>query len=175
MTPSKYPRTIRPVIIPVGPSIAYVELTKGLYSLIDAEDVAIAEHHNWCSWVGGKSESVYAVTNLPNRKTLRLHALLLNVGEGMIPDHKNGNTLDNRRSANLRLATFAENQRNRCIQKNNRSGFKGVSARNGRWRATIRTADKKHLHLGMFSTPELAHEAYCAAAKIHHGDFARTE
>lgn len=36
--PRQYKRTVRPIIFVIGSSIAYVELTQGLFSLIDIED-----------------------------------------------------------------------------------------------------------------------------------------
>ena len=88
-------------------------------------------------------------------------------------DHINGDPKDNRWS-NLRAATPKQNQANKRRQKNNTSGFKGVSwdkdAQN--WRADIRV-EYRHLALGYFNTPEEAHYAYCAAAKKHFGEFAR--
>lgn len=40
MANNQWARDIRPIIVPVGPSIAYVPLTRGLFSLIDIEDVS---------------------------------------------------------------------------------------------------------------------------------------
>lgn len=89
-----------------------------------------------------------------------------------IVDHINGDRA-NDRIANLRLATQAENLRNRGKQKNNTSGFKGVyqHAQNN-WRARI-TKDGRQYCLGLYSTPEEAHRAYAIAAERLHGDFAR--
>jgi hypothetical protein len=87
-------------------------------------------------------------------------------------DHKNLDRDDNR-LANLRLATRAQNGANRSRQKNNTSGFKGVSRHGGgRWRATIKS-DRQQRFLGAFDTPEEAHAAYVAAASDLHGEFAR--
>ena len=90
-------------------------------------------------------------------------------------DHINGNPGDNR-LANLREATHAENLQNTKLQRTNTSGFKGAhwNTRDGKWYAQI-TADGRWRFLGYFSTPEAAHPAYCAAAREHHGEFARFE
>ena len=86
-------------------------------------------------------------------------------------DHINGNKIYNR-LLNLREATHAENMQNVGAQRNNKSGFKGVSyyKRYSKWRARIR-ADGKLTHLGHYNTPELASQAYEAAAKTIHGVF----
>jgi len=86
----------------------------------------------------------------------------------------NRNGLDNRR-ANLRLATRSENLRNRAVHCNNTSGYRGVRWKPARrkWVANITLNGQQH-HLGYHATPEAAHQAYCAAARELHGEFART-
>jgi len=86
-------------------------------------------------------------------------------------DHINGDRSDNR-IENLREASMSNNQHNRPIQKNNTSGFKGVHFHKvtGKWRASI-WKDSKQTRLGLFSTPETAHEAYKSACEVMHGSF----
>lgn len=83
-------------------------------------------------------------------------------------DHINQIRHDNR-ICNLRNATRSENARNRGMQSNNKSGFKGVcwdKSRN-RWAACIRVHGKT-IHLGRFSDAAEAHAAYVAASlQIH--------
>lgn len=88
-------------------------------------------------------------------------------------DHVNGDGLDNR-WANLREATIAENAKNRRLNRNNTSGFKGVSfaKRANKYTAQV-TANRKRVCLGFFDTPEDAYAAYCEAAKKHYGEYAR--
>lgn len=88
-------------------------------------------------------------------------------------DHIDGNGLNNVLS-NLREATAAQNLRNSSIRKNNRCGFKGVyfDRKKKRFLAGI-TVNYKRKTLGSFKTAEEAHEAYCKAASVYHGEFAR--
>lgn len=88
-------------------------------------------------------------------------------------DHING-TRDDNRWCNLREATLTQNNRNSSKQVNNRSGFKGVSwkERNQKWVAQISVENRK-IHIGLFETPQEAHEAYMRAARAYHGEFAR--
>ena len=86
-------------------------------------------------------------------------------------DHINHDKTDNRIS-NLRVATRAQNCANRL--SNAKSGFKGVIRENDKWRATI-TINRKSQNLGLFSTPEQAHEAYKLAAIGAFGPFACIE
>ena len=75
---------------------------------------------------------------------------------------------------NLREATDSQNGSNKEIPRNNTSGFKGVS-RNGslhNYRARIKV-NQNEIYLGSFPTPELAHEAYKAAALRYFGAYAR--
>src|SRR6516162_3869256 len=82
-------------------------------------------------------------------------------------DHKNQNPADNS-IANLRQSSHAENMRN--ISRRNRSGFKGVYRHRSKWGAQICVNGKK-IHLGSYSTPREAAEAYDKAARLHHGEF----
>ena len=83
-------------------------------------------------------------------------------------DHKNRVKTDNR-IANLREATRAENEQNKSLQTNNKSGYRGVCWLQKRlaWAAQI-SVNGKRKHLGYFATPEAAYEAYKSAATRAH-------
>lgn len=108
-----------------------------------------------------------------NRSSQLVHRAIWVYMTGTLPiehiDHANGNPSDNR-WINLREATNGENRANSKTNKNNKSGFKGVSAIGSRWKASVRINNKR-IYLGCFSTPEEAHAAYCEAAIKHHGSF----
>lgn len=100
------------------------------------------------------------------------------IQDGMLVDHINGNTLDNRK-VNLRLCDRSQNAFNRGKAKNNTSGFKGVYLDRSKfrprpWRAAFK-ARNKNINVGMFATAEEAYAAYCEAVKKYHGEFGRTE
>ncbi len=104
-------------------------------------------------------------------------AWLLSYGawpDGML-DHANLDRADNR-LANLRPATYSENSMNQRARATNKCGLKGVMYKPQikRWVANI-SIDREQVHLGTFMTAEDAHAAYAAAAKAHHGEFARAE
>ena len=71
-------------------------------------------------------------------------------------DHIDGNSLNNA-IQNLRDVTPSENQRNRRLGYNNRSGYIGVSyhSAEGYWQASIKIGDKRK-HLGYFKCVEQA-------------------
>ena len=94
-------------------------------------------------------------------------------------DHRDGNTLDNRRE-NLRVATAAQNVRNaRKKRSATTSRYKGVFFTRGRkgrslskpWQAQIRRGGKNR-YLGCFETAEAAALAYDTAARETFGEFA---
>jgi hypothetical protein len=86
-------------------------------------------------------------------------------------DHRDLSKANNR-WGNLRPATHAQNLANIPALKNNKSGSKGVIARKGKWVARIRVCGKQ-IWLGTHDSQSAAAAAYAAAAREHHGDFAR--
>lgn len=86
-------------------------------------------------------------------------------------DHEDTDTSNNS-WLNLRKAAHHQNMRNRGMQKNNTSGFKGVVKIGSNFRAQIQSGENHH-NLGTFKTPQEAHAAYLTAAKLLHGEFAR--
>lgn len=82
----------------------------------------------------------------------------------------------NDRIKNLRKCSNSENLMNRGIPSHNTSGLKGASydKTRERWQSYI-TVARKRIPLGRYDTREEAHAAYCQAAKVHHGKFARTQ
>lgn len=81
-------------------------------------------------------------------------------------DHVDRNPA-NDRWKNLRDATSSEQKQNRGMISSNTSGFKGVIAFRGRWRADI-GINGKIKYLGTFDTPEIAGAAYAAAKRTLH-------
>jgi hypothetical protein len=73
-------------------------------------------------------------------------------------DHINGIRNDNQIS-NLRIATKRENGQNLHIHRNGRLVGTSYYKSTGRWRANV-SAKGRVIHLGYFSTEELAHAAY---------------
>jgi len=84
-------------------------------------------------------------------------------------DHINGNPADNR-IMNLRDVLGRINIQNmRRPRINNKCGYLGVSAHQGKWRSRIQI-EGKVIEIGSFNTPLDAHLAYLIAKrKIHEG------
>lgn len=161
-------RPIRPIRI--EGDVAFVTLTRGYEAIIDAADVPLVERFNWYACV--QRNTVYA-SRKANKTSVLMHRVIMDDPDGFQVDHIDGNGLNNRRE-NMREATNAQNAHNSRIQRNNTSGFKGVSRHNrsAKWCAQIRLNGSCY-RLGLFHTPEAAHAAYVAASEVMHGEFAR--
>ena len=93
------------------------------------------------------------------------------IPESMFIDHIDRDKKNNR-IENLRLATNHENQYNRKLNNNNKSGFTGVylDSDTGSWRARI-VFNRKLIFLGSFGTKEQAILARKQAELKYCGDF----
>lgn len=157
-----------------------IPLTQGQHAMVDDADYEELSRFKWCAHRNSKkvNNPFYVVRGirLPSgkRTMVLMHRVLLDAPANIQVDHVDGNPLNNQRS-NLRLASASQNQHNRAVQKNNTSGYKGVSwhKTHCKWRAKIRYAGK-YLHLGYFDTAEEAAEHYDFAAVMYHREFAQT-
>jgi hypothetical protein len=77
---------------------------------------------------------------------------------------------------NLRLCSHSQNMANTGLFKTNKTGLKGVhkESKCNRWNAMI-THNYKKYYLGLFKTPQEAHEAYMKKAIEFFGEFARSK
>lgn len=127
--------------------------------------------------IGTLHHSGYLICKLGGRQLLT-HRLIWFYMTGEWPDfqidHIDTNKTNNKWS-NLRLAIHNENQRNKNLQVNNTSGYKGVYwyKIKQKWRAHIKV-NGKTLTLGNFDNIIDAVKARDDAGKLYHKDFNRT-
>ena len=151
-------------------------LTQGRYAIVDDEDFDLVSRYKWYTIHDLKGNFWYARTNIRingKRTTTTMHRIIMNPENGKVVDHIDGNGLDNRR-LNLRVCFNAENCKNKRLNKNNKSGFKGVSWHNvlKKWRVRI-FCNGSYFHIGVYHNVEEAAKAYDNAAIEHHGEYAR--
>lgn len=145
-----------------------IELSQGYKAIVDDDLYDELNQHNWCVHKMRKNNTMYAT------RLIRIHHMVLGFPPpGYVIDHINGNGLDNRRE-NLRIITTGQNTTWRAIQRNNTSGFRGVSWNKSkkRWDAKIKV-NGKAMHLGRFTNKEDAARAYDKAAREHFKEFAK--
>lgn len=149
-----------------------IKLTQGQVAIVDDDDFEWLSQWNWRA-LQHPSGKFRAGRAGPQQAAILMHRLICRAARDEQVDHKNGDPLDNRRS-NLRVCTKSENLCNRGAQKNNTSGFKGVTWHKltSKWMAQI-SVRSRHIHLGLFSTARAAGRAYKIAARKYHGEFAR--
>lgn len=154
------PRQLRPDAI---------QGSNGEWILVSPEDIDYLRQFRW--YVSDKG---YAVCR-SSKKTLRMHRVVLERSLGRrlevneYPDHKHGNTLDNRRSE-LRVATRSQNTANSRRRHSSKSGYRCVTrTRGGKWSVKV-------AHIYVCSTDDVDHAAWMADQWMIalYGEFART-
>lgn len=152
-----------------------IELVNGRGAArVDADDFERVAAFRWHRTVSGRHHR-YAVTETKidgKRVRLVMHRFILDLTDRRLEvDHINGDGLDNRKE-NLRLATHAENLRNRMKRHfSAESPYKGVGRRGHRWVAGVMLNGVRMI-LGVFDTAREAALAYDDAIRGHHGEFA---
>jgi len=151
-------------------------LTQGQVALVDDEDYDKLNMHKWYAHWIPNTRSFRAQRNSSSKngesKIIRMHRIVMDAQPGQQVDHRNHNTLDNRRE-NLRLCTASENQHNLRPHTIRSSVFKGVNwdKPTHKWKARIQLNGHQY-HLGRFADETKAACAYDSAARKLFGEFA---
>jgi hypothetical protein len=136
------------------------------------------------SWNAKHAKNIAGGANKRGYWTIRIngtgylaHRLAWLIVNGAWPsyeiDHKNNRKTDNFIS-NLRPSMHPQNGKNRSLNKNNKSGYKGVYFKKkiSKWAAQIKV-NYKSIHIGYYDTPLEAAIAYNSLAGQYHGEFAK--
>jgi len=150
-----------------------IPLTQSKVALVDDEDFEGLSLHKW--YAVKERDTFYAVRTVKRngRNTMiRMHreVLYLLKGDGIIVDHRDMDGLNNQKE-NIRKADKTINNLNKRLQKNNSSGFRGVSWHKGNkeWGAHIRVNGKLE-SLGFYNEVSDAALAYNEASRRHFGE-----
>jgi hypothetical protein len=147
---------------------AWMPLQRGYVALVSPHYAALLTMWKWRAFKHNGSVYVRRTSSrLIEGKIcnfyITLHKIICPCGGDFVPDHKNGNALDNR-DQNLEPCTSQVNSHRQRKKKGATSKYKGVSAKFGKWRATIHK-DRKHIHIGLFDDEVEAARAYDAVAR----------
>lgn len=149
-----------------------IPLTRGLFATVDASDFEWLSQWKWFA-KPNKSGLVYAGRRrrlgdeTSGAPVILMHRAIL--GCEFFPDHKDGNGLNNQRQ-NLRESSRIQNHFNSKPQRNNTSGFKGVSWDGGGWIATL-WFNRIRFSSGRFKDINDAVVAYAIFSLVFHGEF----
>lgn len=137
-----------------------IELTQGKSTIIDDDDFAILNSLKWYYFRNKKKNTGYAMTTI-GRQNILMHRLIMNLSkkDKIVVDHIDGDGLNNQKS-NLRIVSLSENSSNRNFQKNNTSGYIGISWDKSRSKWMAQVISKGKVIFGKrFDTKEEAIES----------------
>ncbi len=153
-----------------------IHLTQGQAAIVDDEDFEKVNSFKWYAAWKEHTKSYYAVRQVCTKgvvKNIYLHRLIMDTPDHLVCDFVNGDTLDNRKQ-NLRNCTKEEDHRNRRVNRESKTGVKGVSwlPKFQRYEVSIKLNGKRVFNK-RFKTLEEAKEAYDEASKKYHGEYGR--
>lgn len=150
----------------------YITLINGGRTKVDDNDYEMLSLFKWYGINSKRSAGTYVIA--AKAAGIFMHRLIMMPPPLMVIDHKNGDSLDNRKS-NLRICHHHENCQNSIYRnKTNKHGYTGLSQdhRKHLWRARI-SVNMKRLFLGVFKSPLAASRAYQKAVKKYHTRFVK--
>ena len=151
-----------------------IELTQGMFAIVDEEDFEKINSLKWCYEKHGKQDYANKAIRVGKKqRSVRMHQMILNCPQGYEIDHINGCGLDNQRK-NLRIVNRMQNNWNSRKRRKATSRYKGVSfsKRDKKWKVQI-LSDSRYYSMGLFETEMGAALAYNDLAFKLRGEYAR--
>ena len=142
----------------------YIPLTKGFQTLVDDDLYEELSQYSW--YASGNDHRPARRLKEPERRLIYIYHQILNVVpwelkcQGLVPDHINGDPLDNRR-INLRIVSWEENARNAERHRNH----KGIhfSQLERKYKVYVDPLGAKRIWLGTYTTLIEAEAALASA------------
>lgn len=150
-----------------------IVIPDGAKILFDPSDLDLVNPHAWNATKAYPGAPTRYATTEVDGKAVRMHHLLMGKRRGYDVDHKNRNSLDNRRE-NLRWATRGQN----CANRQARGGkypYRGILQECGKWYAKASKREnggRKFIRTGPFASAEEAARDYDRLARELWGEFA---
>jgi len=134
-----------------------IKLYSGKVALVDDADFDMLSTIKWYDHV--TRIATYARASKSGNYML-MHRLIMQADKGLVVDHINGNTLDNRRS-NLRTVTQKTNTHNRQYSSTETSAYLGISKPKNKtyWVAYVGDPLLGNIRLGSYPTEKEAMQA----------------
>lgn len=147
-----------------------IQLTQGYSTLVDDDVYDYLNQWSWYTYI--KEEKYIYATRSENGRTIWMHKEILQVSDGVLVDHKDGNGLNNQRY-NLREADKIKNATNRkTANSNNTSGYRNVSFINGYYRVQLQINGKNHMFPEKFTDADKAGKFAEKMRKKYYGKYA---
>jgi len=142
---------------------------------IDLEDYDKIKEYKWYVKKDHYSGCFYVTSHdlkTKNKKSIRIHRIIMDAKDGQIIDHINLNTRDNRKR-NLRVVTAQQNAFNtKGRGKLSKFGLKGISweKRSSKWRGSFMKNGKIVYSMYFYSIIDIINNKI-EAEKIHFGEY----
>lgn len=166
--PKKNPREVH---VSDDGALAWTFLADGRKVVTDGKYADLLREYPWFALNCRRGRATAYARTTRNKKTILLHDLILKPDPGLVCDHVNGDTLDNRRG-NLRAVTVRANSAN-TRRKVSSVGYIGVQPSGNKFSASVLRGNQR-THLGLYESARDAAIAYDVAAKLLHGPTAMT-
>lgn len=137
---------------PLDQNIKLIALTRGQNAIVDASDYDWLMQWNWHAFFHPIMGMFYARRCIIGLQKIGMHSIIMPCGKGFVPDHINGNTLDNRRS-NLQRISHSLNLSKQKSKRVTYTGITGISWDKARKKYAVSFGKK---HYGRFHSLEEA-------------------